>query len=172
MQEQWRTVAGFPDYSVSNLGRVRRDAGGRGAVAGRVLKATTASNGYAMVGPRNGGKTVTKTVHRFVAVAFLGPSPTDAHQVAHNDGDPLNNHAHNLRWATCAENHADKNLHGTHIRGERHPFVKLSAGDVLAIRAEHAKGLRSQVEIGLSYGISAQQVGRIGSKKQWAHLPD
>src|SRR3982751_5117101 len=47
-------------------------------------------------------------VHRMVAEAFHGPAPTPKHEVAHWDGDPANNRAANLRWATSKENKADR----------------------------------------------------------------
>ena len=44
-------------------------------------------------------------VHRLVALAFLGPPPTQmAWQVHHRDGDPSNNHIKNLEWVTPSQN--------------------------------------------------------------------
>jgi hypothetical protein len=63
-----------------------------------------------------------------LALAFLGEPPSARHQVAHNDGNPRNNHLSNLRWATPSENSMDRRLHGTvpDRKGERHPMVKLN----------------------------------------------
>ena len=45
-------------------------------------------------------------VHRMVALAFLGPPPTeDAWQVNHKDGNRENNGISNLEYVTCAQNH-------------------------------------------------------------------
>lgn len=52
-------------------------------------------------------------IHRLVAMAWL-PSPIrERTQVAHNDGNPHNNAAVNLRWATPSENSLDQIAHGT-----------------------------------------------------------
>lgn len=44
------------------------------------------------------------TVHRIVAVAFLGKPPTEAHVVDHIDTNKCNNRPENLRWVTRLEN--------------------------------------------------------------------
>jgi hypothetical protein len=171
MQEQWRTVAGFPDYSVSDHGRVRRDVASGPSHAGRVMKGTLKS-GYRRVALRLSGAPSMLRVHRLVAAAFLGPAPTADHQVAHGDGCPANNHVDNLRWATHTENQSDRVRHGTSNRGERSASAKLTERDVRAIRAEYAAGGLIQAEIGARYGVSNVQVSNIVNRKKWAHLPD
>ena len=47
-----------------------------------------------------------------VVLAFLGPPPFPGAHAAHFDGDKLNNRLSNLRWASPAENEADKRRHG------------------------------------------------------------
>ena len=43
------------------------------------------------------------SVHRLVCRTFKGAPPTPTHTVDHIDGDPTNNSADNLRWATKRE---------------------------------------------------------------------
>ena len=45
-----------------------------------------------------------EAVHRIVATAFLGPSPTPSHVVDHIDTNRQNNRPDNLRWVTRFEN--------------------------------------------------------------------
>ncbi|MBQ3720271.1 MAG: HNH endonuclease [Fibrobacter sp.] len=45
-----------------------------------------------------------ESVHRIVAVAFLGEPPTDQHVVDHIDTNRQNNRPENLRWVTKLEN--------------------------------------------------------------------
>ncbi len=59
----------------------------------------------------------TKSVHRLIALTFLGPCP-EGLEVCHNDGDPTNNRLDNLRYDTHVGNEADKILHGTDNRAE------------------------------------------------------
>lgn len=90
--EEWRPSMGA--YEVSNFGRVRR---GR-----RILKERHTPRGYRIVDISRDGRCVTKTVHRLIALAFLGPAL--GRQVSHLDGDKTNNHITNLEWATASEN--------------------------------------------------------------------
>ena len=47
----------------------------------------------------------TFSVHRLVALAFLGRPPNEmAWQVHHRDGNPSNNHVDNLEWVTPSQN--------------------------------------------------------------------
>ena len=53
-------------------------------------------------------------IHRVVAHAFLGPSPSvDAWQVHHKDGKKENNHIANLEYVTCSQNHQHSYSSGT-----------------------------------------------------------
>ena len=110
--ENWCKIQDFPDYSVSDLGQIRRDTGGRGAKPGRILKPSKDANGYACVNLWRNNAQVKHYIHRLVALAFLGTPPSDSHHVAHWDGDGMNAKLQNLRWVTQAENEADKLRHG------------------------------------------------------------
>ncbi len=103
--EVWKEVPGYEGfYSVSNLGRVRRDAVGQGARAGYILKATVSRPvGYLRVGLVRDGKQKTRFIHNLVANAFLGPYP-DGQCVNHKDGNKLNNLPGNLEYMTLGDN--------------------------------------------------------------------
>lgn len=58
------------------------------------------------------GKQLKVYAHDLVCTAFHGPRP-EGKEVAHEDGDPLNNRADNLSWKTHAENQLDIRRHGT-----------------------------------------------------------
>ena len=84
-------------------------------------------------------------VHTLIAEAFHGPRPTPEHQVAHFDGNPSNNCAWNLRWATAAENAQDRDRHGKtfHPRGILHPNAKLTDEMVRTMRRMKSSGMAS-----------------------------
>lgn len=73
-QESWRPVVGYEGvYSVSDLGRVRRDMAGKGARAGYVLRQRIdKQTGYPRIGLVVGGIQASRTVHSLVAEAFIG----------------------------------------------------------------------------------------------------
>jgi hypothetical protein len=120
-KEKWAAVSGYTGlYEVSDRGRVRslertvgsEKEGTLRVMPGVLLEPLPMPKGYQQVHLFKDGKSATVTVHSLVAEAFIGPRPKGK-QVAHNDGDPTNNRASNLRYVGQAENEADKKKHGT-----------------------------------------------------------
>ncbi len=105
-------------------------------------------------------------LHRLVCEAAYGPPPTPKHQVAHSCGTRACQNLLHLRWATQAENEADKVLHGTHNRGERNPGVKLSDAEVARIRTLwlSTTGV-TQREIGDRFHVRQQTISKIVNGK-------
>lgn len=93
-REQWKPIDGFPNYQVSNKGRVKN------IKTGRVLKNVIDSHGYYVV---NLGKGNMRMVHRLIAQAFL-PNPDNLPQINHIDENKLNNDVSNLEWVTASQN--------------------------------------------------------------------
>lgn len=58
------------------------------------------------------GRGKTRSVHRLVAEAFLGPRPPKC-EVLHLNHDPADNRASNLKWGTRGENIAMDYAAGT-----------------------------------------------------------
>lgn len=116
MQEQWKPIPDFPNYEVSDHGRVRSAPRIETAVrhgeaytrtrAGKVLTPSplTGSNKYRGVNLcRNDGAPRFVRVHRLVAEVFV-PNPNNLPVVNHIDHDPSNNKATNLEWTTSQGN--------------------------------------------------------------------
>lgn len=97
--EEWRAIPCFEDYEASSLGRIRRAVDGRVKKAGDLIAQTGSRYRYVVLCPV-GHPRRTIQVHILVAMAFHGLAPSSEHEVAHWDGDGLNNRAANLRWAT------------------------------------------------------------------------
>lgn len=115
--ETWKPVPGYEGaYEASDAGRVkslpRLDSRGI-SVRGRILSQHSHPSGHMKVKLSKPGKQRSASVHRIVALAFLGPQP-EGHEVCHNDGDPANNNVNNLRWGTRSENLRDRTRHGIH----------------------------------------------------------
>lgn len=111
-----------------------------------------------------------RNAHRVACEIVHGLPPTPKHEAAHSCGkghEGCVNPRH-LEWKTRKENHADKLAHGTHSRGERHGAAKLTAAQVLEIRAS-TRPLRELAE---KYGITQSAVSSIKLRKNWAWLED
>jgi len=167
-QEEWRPVVGYEGYySVSSLGRVRRDRAGKGARVGHILSATINSgNGYLRVGLVVNGRQLTLLVHRLVAEAFIGLRPSSM-TVNHIDGNKTNNLPANLEYLSLSDNtrHQWENGHAT----EHGSSPKLTEDKVREIRALVASGLSRSV-VGSRFGISRQSVNDIVWRKTWAGI--
>jgi hypothetical protein len=100
-----RTLSEYPGYVITEDGRVY-------GPRKKWLKASPNSVGYPTISIA-GGKDV--TVHKLVALAYLGDPPTERHEVAHLNGIKIDNRASNLAWKTHVENEADKLTHGTRV---------------------------------------------------------
>lgn len=170
MGERWRAVPGAEMYEASSFGRVRRVTRATNTYEGRILRPVENGRGYPVVNLWVRGKRYQRQVHQLVAEAFLGPKPTVLHEVAHNDGNSRNPQAANLRWATRAENHADKLRHGTHNRGQRHGLSKLTdeqAAEIIRLRKAGVQ-LRDLAAI---FAVSLGCVRKLLSGESWAWLP-
>lgn len=152
--EQWVEIRDFPNYLVSNLGRVCTWQ------RGIVLKPRLSGWGYLQVMLSKEGKSYTKSVHKLVAQEFV-PGEDVGLEVNHIDGDKSNNSELNLEWVTKGMNnqhaidHGLRNPRGVKIRinetGEIFASVKECAeflgtwptaiGVVLNGRRPHYKGL-------------------------------
>ena len=98
VKEEWKKVAGFDNYSVSNLGKVRNDK------TGRILKQKTEKDGYFEVNLYRETQRKTFRVHRLVALAFIPQLDKNRNEVDHIDYNKKNNRVDNLRWLTTQEN--------------------------------------------------------------------
>jgi len=156
-QEIWRDVPGYEGmYQVSDQGRVRN-------ASGRVLSLCTISGGYKAVSL---GRNNSKTVHRLVALAFLGPPSNKNTLVLHSDGNRTNNTLDNLRYGSHADNSADAKRHGTQVKGERQHVAKLTQEDVVYIRTSQ----ETSAALAVRFGVTPQCVYLIRVRKNWRHV--
>ena len=116
MEEAWKDVPGYEGlYQVSSLGRVKST----GRIK-KILKPWSLNGRYLSVSlsyPRQKKKHY--LVHRLVAMAFYGKEENLV--ACHNDGNPFNNKAENVRWDTSYGNMQDQVKQGktTHKEKDR-----------------------------------------------------
>ena len=102
MKEVWKRIEEYPDYEISNLGRVKS---WKVKWKPRLLKQSN-TNGYKAVtlSPVTEEKPKRFLVHRLVAFAFLGDMYCTGNVVNHIDRDRSTNVATNLEWITTEDN--------------------------------------------------------------------
>lgn len=90
---QWRSIIGFPGYSVSDEGQVRNDK------TGELLKPSPNQRGIATVGMMQDGHHRKRSLSVLVADAFVTHARSlEFDTPVHRDGDKFNCHADNLVW--------------------------------------------------------------------------
>lgn len=182
-EESWRPVVGFEGiYEVSDYGNVRAldrvmPSGRWGFCTrkGGLMKAKLNKRGYFVIGLRANGSRKWKGVSQLVCEAFHGGRPSPAHQAAHfPDPNPQNNRASNLRWATSLENHGDRAVHGTLLKGVRNAAAILTDDQVRAIRAEYTPGRSrhpgNQAALSARFGVCPAHIQNIANGRGWEHV--
>lgn len=179
---EWRVLREFPDYEISNDGRLRRLTAGSNTKAGAPIRAGMGANGYPKYGlTYPDGRRVYRSAHRLVAAEFLETEPFPGSLVLHDDDNRLNCCDTNLKWGTHKENTADARRNDrlalgenhpctkkpwTRPRGENHPLVKLTADKVRSILSD----TRMCTTIAREYGVDSALIYRIKAGKVWKHI--
>lgn len=166
--EEWRPVTGYESiYSVSSLGRVRREKTATNTHAGRLLKQRLNRYGYPKTCLSAHSEQVEFTVHTLVAAAFIGPRPHGL-QINHIDGDKANNRPANLEYVTPLENSSHAAKIGLYPLGERNGRAKLNEWQVRVIK--RLPPSMSQRKIARLFGVERKAVGRIRKGENWCHI--
>lgn len=182
--ETWKLIPIYQGhYSVSTLGRVRREIKACGTQAGRILKHSFDGDGYAQVHPSVFGIARMVKVHILVAHTFLG-SPPDGYEVNHIDGQKWNARLSNLEYLTTLQNHrhaarlglkASGDRNGARlyperqVRGEAQANSKLTTEQVRRIQWLLSQGVTGK-EIAALIPISESTVSCIKRGRMWKHL--
>lgn len=142
--ENWEFINEFPNYSISDHGRVWSN------ISNGFLKQYS-MNGYHLgVGLRRNHQRYSSYIHRLVAETFI-PNPNKYPIVRHLDDDPTHNHVSNLKWGTQKDNVADAMQNGIHMGCAS-----------VSVRATHSNGniedFVSQNEASRNLGVSVSGI--------------
>lgn len=123
-------------------------------------------NGYATWSK---GDYFSSIVSRQVCKDMHGLPPTARHEAAHSCG---NGHLgcvnpRHLSWKTPVENAADKQRHGTELKGTQRWMAKLTEDDVRAIRRMRGVGME---EIGALFGVTRATIWAVLTGRTWRHV--
>lgn len=162
----------FPDYFIRADGSVeRRVDSKRYQKAGDILKGRILASGYRQhkLVSKDGLKKLIRA-NRLVCEAFHGSPPTPDHHAAHINGVRLDNRANNLYWATPKENCADRDRHGSSVRGERVSTAVLSDKIVASIRKEYDGARGSKTILARKYNASVHAISLAIAGETWRHV--
>lgn len=173
--EKWAPAAGFEGlYEVSDMGRVKslrrayqRSDGLTGLLRERILRPATRQRGHLHVVLRKNGAYHTRTVHRLVLEAFVGPRPRGL-VCCHGNGNPQDNRLYNLRWDTPKANSNDARLHGTGNQGFRNPNARLTTELIIAIRSTAG----TNRAVADAFGVNPETVRRIQKGLRWSDVEE
>jgi hypothetical protein len=105
MEEIWKQITDYPNYSISSFGNVKN------ITTGRMLKNNNGINGYLLVGLYKNNKRKIFLISRLVGEYFLDNFNTSL-DIDHIDRNPQNNNITNLRCVSRSENCRNKNKKG------------------------------------------------------------
>lgn len=100
--EIWKSIEGYSNYMISNLGNVK-SLNYKGGKREKILKLYINNSGYALVNLTKNGKQKTYLVHRLLAQTFI-PNPENKPHIDHINTIRNDNRVENLRWVTQKEN--------------------------------------------------------------------
>lgn len=131
--ERWKQIKDFPDYEVSDNGRVKSLKNNSENIKTNVKR----SDGHFVVGLSRNGKYTTKLLHRLIAEAFI-PNPDNLPFVRHLNDDPTDNRLENLAWGYQKDNIQDSIRNGTHYGvSRRKPIVAIKDGKCQNFISQH-----------------------------------
>lgn len=181
-EEVWKECVGWPEYEVSDQGRVRRcEAGskGLGTKPGRLLRLTPKGQGYIQIALCRQGKKTWVQVHRLVIEGFIGPLGNDRNiQANHKDGVKNNNRLENLEIVTQSENARHSYQMGLQkpnvgprpsMQGSKHPRAVFNEQQVVEIRRRVSAGERQTV-LSKEFGVTPATLNSVVKGRSFAYL--
>ena len=172
MKKEWKPLVNYENsYEISNFGEIRgidRISGKRkGVVKGKLLKQSLNHKNYLEVRLYKNSKSMTKVVHRLVALSFI-PNPLNLPQVNHIDGNKSNNRVENLEWVSNSQNqlHAYKIGLQPSRAGEKNNNASITDVEVTNYKLLYNSGM-SVIEISKNTDIPLSKIRAIIYGTSW-----
>ncbi len=171
MEEVWVNIKDFPDYQISNFGRIESI---RKLKSGKIIKKILKSlkiNEYYYVALYKNKNRFYKSIHRLVLESFRPIDNSDNYQCNHIDGNKINNILNNLEWCTQSENmkHAYK-IGLESQKGICNSSCKKTEDEIIFIIKLLNENILTQKEIGCKFGLSQSHISNIKNSKRWSHF--
>lgn len=159
--EEWKDINGYPNYIVSNLGRIMS------VRSGKMMAYSMHKKGYHMVGLSSGGKRRKFMVHRIMALSFI-PLVYGKDMINHKDCNKLNNLPSNLEWCTHQENvdHCRLNNLLRPCRGEKNGNAKITSEQAKNIKLRRSE---NRLKLAQEFGVSVAVIKDIRYGRSWKH---
>lgn len=160
--EEWDTHIDFPDYFVSNQGRIKSKLRGR-------LISVREHFGYLDCRIQNKqGIKKSPRIHRLVAETFI-PNTNNKKCVNHINGDKLDNRTINLEWVTYSEN--NKHAYETGLKKSPDKATKLTVKEVKLICSLLEKGYTvPNIYKIKDWSVTRRCLNQIKNKKNWIDI--
>lgn len=171
ISEQWKVIKDFPDYAVSDRGRVKRITKNRIHNMGKIMKQYKDKAGYMHISFSVNKKMTTFQIHRLVLIHFKSDCPKK-HECNHKDGNKSNNNIENLEWVTRSKNQKHKyEILKHHIKkGEEKCNHKLFEWQVKEIRNLYIRNKIGYGTLAKKYNTCKTNIENIICRKTWNHI--
>jgi hypothetical protein len=181
--EVWREASGFPNYLISNYGRIyskprtiarkgsapvytdrNRDSTAAHTITrdGRFMNPSL-SKGYPRVTLRRDGQTHYVFAHQLLLLSFVGPVP-EGQEVRHRNDKRADCRLSNLEYGTRAQNIADCKKNGGFRNGAAHLDEK-TVRDIFSKRETH-----TALSVAREFSVSPSTIESIFNGRTWTHL--
>lgn len=166
--EIWKSIKGFENYEVSNLGNIKNTNFKRTGKE-QLIKPTKNSSGYLLLSLFKDSKRNRFTVHRLVIDAFV-LNIDNKKCVNHINGIKTDNRLENLEWNTHSENTLNAFKIGLMKNrfGESQHLSKLTEKQVLEIREN--KECLSYRKMAKKYNVSVFTIQAVVKRITWKHI--
>lgn len=159
--EEVREVYGFPEYLVSNFGKVFSFRKKTPAAVGN-----RRPDGYRVVTICSENGQYKLYIHRLVAMAFI-PNPGSLPMINHKDCNPSNNKVSNLEWCDSGYN----TRYGAALgRYKRSPYNRGRATIGPNEAVDIFKSKETTATLAKKYGLSSREIASIRCGSAWADV--
>lgn len=172
-KEAWKVIENYPDYQISNFGRVKSTNYNGNMKHDRLLSLIKRRSGYIVVNLYRYIDGVPKMkqfrVHQLVMNAFSS-NHDNLPEINHIDGDKTNNKLSNLEYASRSHNmlHAYANKLKHQPKGV--VTTKLNPNKVIEIRYIYKHDNYSHYDLSKMYNVSEAAIANVVNRKSWRNV--